>query len=232
MLKVYVVDDDAMRRGRICRVFQTLSIHAEPFDSIEELLRFKPSQGCVLAHDGAEGIASLIKGLKQDNWLPVIGYGEAADTLRVVRAMQGGAVSYLQLPLQPDEFLREYEMLQRDFGHVFARNHRSASAKLILERLSEREREILVAMLDHGTSKVIARHLAISLRTVETHRANIMMKLKVRTLAQAIEIAVEGDILGIVRSPILTGFDTISVVYQPQRQQVTQIQDWMESAAA
>ena len=55
-------------------------------------------------------------------------------------------------------------------------------------------------MLDHGTSKAIARHLGISPRTVEAHRANLMARLDVTSTSEAIRIAVEGDALAMVAS--------------------------------
>lgn len=195
MVKVHIVDGEAKRRGQLCRLFASRSFHSEPFDSVKELLEFRPLHGCVFVHDVADHIEKLLHGLRQNVWLPVIGYGNGTETCRIVRAMQEGAVSYLPLPLQVDEFLNEYERLERISGQQFARNQRSTQARLKLEKLSEREREILRCLLDHGTSKVIARHLKISPRTVEAHRANIMTKLKVRTVAQAIQIAVEGDVL-------------------------------------
>ena len=55
-------------------------------------------------------------------------------------------------------------------------------------------------MLDHGTSKAIARHLGISPRTVEAHRANLMTRLDVASTNEAIRIAVEGDAMSMIGS--------------------------------
>ena len=54
MSKVYVVDDDAVRRAQICRLLTGEDIHPEPFDSIDELIRFMPSEGFILVHDEGE----------------------------------------------------------------------------------------------------------------------------------------------------------------------------------
>lgn len=193
MSKVYVVDDDAVRRAQICRLLSHHDIHPEPFDCIEEFLLFTPSQGFVLCHDQADRIFELLEGLEQETWLPVIAYSAKPEIPRIVRAMQSGVASYVTYPLESDEFQREYDKLQRAFSARFARQQRAVAARKLLEALSNREREILACMLDHGTSKEIARHLGISPRTVETHRANLMARLNVRTTAQAIRIAVEGD---------------------------------------
>lgn len=197
MSKVYVVDDDAVRRSHICRLLIGENIHPEPFDSIDELLQFMPSQGFVLFHDRDERIYELLEGLERETWLPVIAYSDEPETSRIVRAMQSGVVSYVAYPLQMDEFRREYDKLERVLATKLLKQQRAATARKMLETLSNREREILTCMLDHGTSKAIARHLGISPRTVESHRANLMSRLDVRTAAQAIRIAVEGDAFSI-----------------------------------
>ncbi len=197
MSKVYVVDDDAVRRARICLLLVNEKIHPEPFESISEFLQFMPSQGVVLFHDRDDQILALIEGLERETWLPVIAFSEDPKTARIVRAMQAGVASYLSYPLQPESFLREYHKLDRAFAAKFAKQQRATLARKMLETLSNREREILSCMLDHGTSKAIARHLGISPRTVEAHRASLMARLEVRTAAQAIRIAVEGDAFGL-----------------------------------
>lgn len=196
MSKVYVVDGDAARRARVCRHLMGERIHAEPFDSIDELLQFMPSDGLILFHDHEGRTHELIEGLERETWLPVIAYSEEPETPRIVRAMQSGVASYLAYPLQADEFRREYDKLERAFAAKFAKQQRATAARRMLGTLSNREREILACMLDHGTSKAIARHLGISPRTVEAHRANLMARLDVNTAAQAIRIAVEGDAFG------------------------------------
>lgn len=197
MSKVSVVDDDAVRRAQICRLLADENIHPEPFDSIDELLHFMPSQGFILIHDEGEGVFELIERLERETWLPVIAYSDAPQTARIVRAMQSGAASYVTYPLQAAEFRREYDKLKSAFAAKFAKQQRSTAARKMLETLSNREREILACMLDHGTSKAIGRHLGISPRTVEAHRASLMARLEVRTAAQAIRIAVEGDAFGL-----------------------------------
>lgn len=197
MSKVYVVDDDAVRRAQICRLLAGENIHPEPFDSIDELLQFMPSQGFILAHDRDQGILELIQRLERETWLPVIAYSDEPETARIVRAMQSGVASYVTYPLKTAEFRREYDMLKSTFATRHVKQQRSIAARRMLEALSNREREILACMLDHGTSKAIGRHLGISPRTVEAHRASLMARLEVRTAAQAIRIAVEGDAFGL-----------------------------------
>lgn len=202
MQKVYVVDGDASRRADICRSLFSEDFHFEPFDSAEEFLKFMPSLGLVLCHDHFGQLPALIEGLEQRVWLPVVAYSEAPKPGRVVRAMQMGVSSYLGFPLTPDVFRSEFINLQRAFASEWERKKRAVEARRMLETLSSRETEILACMLDYGTSKAIARHLEISPRTVEAHRANLMTRLGVDTAAQAIRIAVEGEVFALANEAL------------------------------
>jgi len=93
--------------------------------------------------------------------------------------------------------LEEYEKLREFFAIQYERRRRESTARNLVGTLSTREREILTCMLDFGTSKEIARHLGISPRTVETHKANLMARLQVKTSTEAIRVAMEGGVFPI-----------------------------------
>ncbi len=126
----------------------------------------------------------------------MIAYAHQPDIQRVVRAMQAGAASYVGFPIDPAEIMAEYGKLQGSFAARLAQRKRASTARRRLDTLSNRERQVLGCMLDYGTSKEIARYLGISPRTVEAHRANLMVRLDVRTATQAIRVAVEGGACG------------------------------------
>lgn len=167
-------------------------LHAEPFDGVREFLQFSPTSGLVLCCDQGDDVIALNDGLERGCWLPAMAYGAAPDVTNVVRAMQAGIASYLTWPFQLEDFMREYERLENSLAAQIESRHRAADARTRIERLSEREREILECMLDYSTSKEIARELGISPRTVEAHRASLMARLDVKTATQAIRIAIEG----------------------------------------
>lgn len=193
MLKIFVIDGDDARRGRLCRMLINHRLYCEPYDSIEEFVGTMPPQGLVLYCDENGDVAQLIERIEQRSWLPVIAYAECADMSRAVRAMQAGVASYMAFPFSAEEVLHEYGLLEAGFVARFAHGDRVRAARRLLDTLSKREREILGCMLDHGTSKQIARYLGISPRTVEAHRANLMARLDVRTATQAIRLAIEGE---------------------------------------
>ena len=200
MLKIFVIDADAVRRTTIGRALGENDAHAEPFESLEEFELYAPQEGLILTHDGEGVLPRLMAHVNRTSCLPVIAYSDAPDRTSVVRAMQAGAASYLAMPVTAQEVIGEYRQISAELPALIAKRRRAAQAREQLERLSRREREILACMLDHGTSKAIARHLGISPRTVEAHRANLMTRLDLASTSEAIRIAVEGDALGMLAS--------------------------------
>ncbi|KZY55453.1 hypothetical protein A3736_10860 [Erythrobacter sp. HI0063] len=198
MLKIFVIDADAARRTQIGRALAEHDAHAEPFESLDEFEQYTPADGLILVHDRDDMIGRLMTHVERTSCLPAIAYSDAPDRVRVVRAMQAGVASYLALPLAAEEIVAEYDQIAAELPARIEKRRRAAEARTQLERLSRREHEILACMLDHGTSKAIARHLGISPRTVEAHRANLMARLDVASTSEAIRIAVEGDALGMM----------------------------------
>lgn len=208
MLKIFLIDADAARRVRISRALSEYaehSAHAEPFESLEEFERYSPAEGLILAHETGGAMARLMAHVERTSCLPVIAYSDAPDRQRVVRAMQRGVASYLALPLTAADVIGEYRQIEVDLPARIEKRRRTALARTRLEKLSRREHQILACMLDHGTSKAIARHLGISPRTVEAHRANLMDRLEVATTNEAIRIAVEGDALSMLPGKTVEG---------------------------
>lgn len=205
MLKTFVIDSNSARRARVCRLFIERDLHCEPFETVEEFAAFLPSEGLVLHCDAGETMAQLVGFIEQGACLPVFAYSEAPEVAAVVRAMRIGAASYLTFPFTAADVLREYTALEDDFSVRCAQHDRAKAARRLLETLSKREREVLGCMLDHGTSKEIARFLGISPRTVEAHRANLMARLDVRTASQAVRLAIECGVYDELECPPSAG---------------------------
>jgi two-component system, LuxR family, response regulator FixJ len=121
--------------------------------------------------------------------LPVIVLTGHGDVAVAVKAMKAGAVDFVEKPYEKQTLIGA---LTRAFERLDARSHKDVltdEAKGRIERLTPRERDVLVGLVDGFTNKMIAETLDISPRTVEIHRANLMEKLDAPSLSSVLRIA-------------------------------------------
>jgi two-component system, LuxR family, response regulator FixJ len=194
-----VVDDDRDVRRSISFMLGTAELSSRPFasgaDFLESLGELEP--GCILLDirmpeiDGFEVMAELTR--RSLDW-PVIvmtGHGEVSIA---VRAMKLGAVDFIEKPFDEGLLLSS---LERAFGLLKDRGEKAERKRQARERigaLTTREHEVLQGLMAGLPNKVLARHLGISLRTVEMHRANMMDRLQAGSLAEALTLAVQAEI--------------------------------------
>lgn len=183
----YVVDDDPGIRRTIKRILDSSGMHTEEFESAECFLSgySERSCGCVLLDmrlPGMDGLDLLdrISALPPAN--PIIMLSGYGDIPSAVRAVQAGALNFLQKPFAKDELLR---IVERAFEEIEARDADSGN----MADLTPRERDVLLAFSDGAPNKIVAARLDLSPRTIEMHRARIFKKLGVTNLSQALSRA-------------------------------------------
>lgn len=193
-LTVYVVDDDAAVRDALRMLLQSEGMRAETYASAEQFLgAYQPqTTGCLLVDVRMPGMSGLelqetlaARGVR----LPVIVITGHGDVAMAVRAMKAGAVDFIEKPFDNAALL---ECLRNTLARTAdARKHAAELAEMIarLALLTPREREVMEFLVAGKPNKVIAADLGISARTVEVHRAKIMEKLKARSLADVVRIA-------------------------------------------
>lgn len=193
------MDDDADVRQSIGFMLEAAGYDARGFADGYAFLGALPGLevGCILLDvrmprkDGFQVMDALAKdGI---DWPTVImtGHGEVPVA---VRAMKQGAIDFIEKPFGEDTLL---SALERGFAVLDARGDKAEAqraAKERVARLSVREREVLQGLVGGASNKLLAVRLGISLRTVEMHRANMMDRLGVASLAEALTLAVQGDL--------------------------------------
>lgn len=110
----------------------------------------------------------------------------------VVEAIKGGATDYLEYPLTGAKVRARLAKVAERSEDERSRHALRIGARRRLAPLSPREREVLIHVSRGDSSKIIARNLDISPRTVELHRANLLNKLEAHSTAEAVRIAMEG----------------------------------------
>ena len=191
---VHLVDDDEAIRRSVGFMLKTSGFHVRTYDSGVELLKSGANlePGCILldirmpAMDGLEVQAALRdKGIT----LPVIIMTGHGDVSLAVQAMKAGAVDFIEKPFEKAVLLSAIEHGVERLKRSSANLDRADEAAVKLQALTPREREVLDGLAKGLPNKTIAYDLGISPRTVEIHRANVMSKLGVRSLSEALRLA-------------------------------------------
>lgn len=191
---VHIVDDEEAIRRSASFMLKTSGYAVETWPTGAAFLREvrHAAEGCILLDvrmpemDGLEVQQAL---LDRGVTMPVIVLTGHADVSIAVRAMKAGAVDFLEKPFEKAVLIAAIETA---FGRMAAADGaaaRAAEAEVILAVLTPREREVLDGLAQGLPNKTIAYDLGISPRTVEVHRANLMAKLDVRSLSDALRLA-------------------------------------------
>lgn len=192
---VYIVEDETEVRESLRTLLQTRrDLHLVPFRSGDAFLAEVDERepGCLLLDlvmPGADGM-KVMEHLadRADNWPTVIltGYGSVA---KAVQAMKLGAIDFLEKPYQADELFGALDAAHRLLDRSGAATEQAREAQDRLARLSAREREVLHAVVEGCSNRQVSERLGISLRTVEVHRASIMTKMEVTSVAGLVRAA-------------------------------------------
>lgn len=194
---IHFVDTSPRARAKFARMAIKLGYHTEVYGDLAELADHRPSQGVVIARDDEAhgGVRDMLRVMGEAGvWLPLVASGEEPALERVVAAIKAGAIDYLALPLEPENLEAALLRLAKEMGPYIVMRRRVVSARNSLAELSEREREVLNRLSQGCSNKEIARDLAISPRTVEIHRANMMLKLGTKHLAAALRLMIDAEV--------------------------------------
>lgn len=193
---LFLIDEDFRRRAAVTYSLSNSGIHVEPFEDVTEITERWPHAGVLLVHDERQAIAALLDHMdRSGNWLPLIAFSESLDARRIARTIRDGAIDYVSWPIDGEELtevIREAEETPTAFGRM---KRREATALNRIDRLTKREKEVLAAVAGGLSNRLIAERLAISPRTVENHRANMLNKIGATHTSEAIRVAIEAQLI-------------------------------------
>ncbi len=191
---VYIVDDDEAVRDSLRWLLEANSYRVRAYPSAESFLaEYDEQQPGVLIVDvrmpGMSGLELQEQLIARKSTMPVVFITGHGDIPMAISTMKKGAVDFLEKPFD-ETALREI------VGRMFEQaNQRLSQAKAVrqheamLARLTSREQQVLERIVAGRLNKQIADDLGISIKTVEAHRANIMEKLQVTTVADLMKVA-------------------------------------------
>ena len=190
---IFVVDDDPLVRQAMRTFLEARQYRVEDFASGESFLDALPpdATGCALVDfrlPAMDGIEVLRRLAERDVALPAIIVTGSSDITDAVTAMKAGAMDFVEKPVDPEELAAAITRALKRTSHPEVHADDSAAAAREIARLTARQREILDLVVSGLANKEIAARLNINQRTVESHRALVMRKLGVRTLADLVRL--------------------------------------------
>ncbi len=196
--KVFVVDDDEAVRDSMSMLFDTIDLPHQCFASAIEFLDFYDGsqRGCLLLDirmPGMNGLELQQQLNSAEVNLPIIFMTGHGDIPMAVDAMRAGALDFMRKPLREQDLL---DRIQQALDYEAGTRDNLLDRTRWLDRvasLTAREHEVFERIAEGEANKVVAIDLGISERTVEVHRAQVMKKLNVRTLAQLVKAKIEAE---------------------------------------
>jgi two-component system, LuxR family, response regulator FixJ len=191
---VHIVDDDDSVRRSAAFMLKNAGYRVESYISGVAFLKEAKTaeRGCILLDvrmpemDGLEVQQELAaRGID----MPVVILTGHGDISVAVKALRAGAVNFIEKPYEKEILISAIEEAYLRLDRMHDRDMKAGEAKIRLASLTGRERDVLDGLVAGYPNKTIAYDLGISPRTVEIYRANMMEKLRVRSLSEALRIA-------------------------------------------
>ncbi|MFQ5535647.1 MAG: response regulator transcription factor [Sphingomonadales bacterium] len=191
---VYIIDDDAAVRDSMSWLVESVGLKVRTFSSAKDFFEiFDPSlSGCLVLDVRMPGLSGLDlqrELISHGCSLPILiitGYGEVQGA---VRALKAGAIDYLEKPVSDQMLLdRIHQCLEK---HARFRQMQTDKVKVEarIASLTPRQREVMELVLAGNSNKEIAMQMNISIKTVESHRSNVMQKMEASSIANLARIS-------------------------------------------
>lgn len=188
---IYLVDDDEAVRDSLSMLFESIGLAHEAYASALDFLQHYDRErlGCLVADirmPGLSGLELQQRLNEQHSEIPIIFITGHGDVPMAVTAMKSGATDFIQKPFRDQDLIdRINKALERDRERRKSRAEQNEIRSRIA-LLTPRETEVMQRVVRGQANKVIAMDLGVSQRTVELHRARVMRKLKMRSLAELV----------------------------------------------
>jgi two-component system, LuxR family, response regulator FixJ len=191
---VHLIDDDDAVRQAVGFMLTAAGYAVRIHESASAFLAVLPTAqpGCIVTDVRMPGIDGLelqrqLNARRAD--LPVIVITGHGDVPLAVEAMKAGAIDFIEKPFSDKTLLAAIRIAADRHGQTSRRGEELAAIRAKLATLSTREREVLDGLVAGLPNKTIAYDLQISARTVEVHRANLMIKMGAASLSDLVRMS-------------------------------------------
>ena len=196
---VFVIDDDASVRKSLKRLLDAACYKVELFTSASEFLARSVHDGasCVVVDvrmpelNGIDFQKALIEGGREEQLVFITGHG---DIPMCARAMKAGAVDFLPKPFKPKQLLESVERALTRSAEQRRRASAKTHARDLIERLTPREHQVMQLVATGMLNKQVGAELGMAEKTVKTHRAHVMQKLGITSVAELMVVLQKAEV--------------------------------------
>ena len=193
---VHVIDDDELVRDSVAMLLKAEGITCETYESADEFLSDKQPKvaGCLVCDMRMPGTTGLeLQSIlnARGSLLPIVFVTGHADVSMAVEAMRNGASSFIEKPFTDEQLLSDVNRALGRHEKILAERQLRDAIGQRIDRLTDREREVMDLVVAGKANKVVAFDLDVSQRTVEIHRARVMEKMEARSLAELVRMHIE-----------------------------------------
>ena len=196
---VFVIDDDASVRKSLKRLLDAARYKVELFASASEFLARSAHDGpsCVVVDvrmpelNGIDFQKALIEGGREEQLVFITGHG---DIPMCAKAMKAGAVDFLPKPFKPKQLLESVERALTRSAEQRRRASAKTHARDLIERLTPREHEVMQLVATGMLNKQVGGELGMAEKTVKTHRAHLMQKLGISSVAELMVVLQKAEV--------------------------------------
>ncbi len=193
---VYIVDDDNGMRTSLAWLLDSVGVKSEGFANAADFLRaFDVSRPACLVLDvrmpEASGFDVQAELNRRGATLPIIFVSGHGDIPMSVRALQHGAIDFVEKPYNSQQMLDRVQRAMKLAMQRHAKDQRQRELRERVDSLTGREKEVLRGVIEGKASKRIAADLQISVKTVDVHRASIKDKLGAASIAALVRDVLE-----------------------------------------
>lgn len=195
--KVYIIDDSDEVRNALQLLMSSIGLETVLFESADQFVEktkdFTQLEGCILLDVRMPGMSglSLLERLSSKKCSPpviiITGHG---DIPMAVKAVQAGALNFIEKPFNEQELLDNVHQAFKLDSIKRGKNMMIQSIKNRFDSLTSREQEVLKAVTEGQRNKAIATELNISQSTVEAHRAKVMEKMEAQSLSELMRMVI------------------------------------------
>ena len=193
---IHIIDDDPSMLNYLSELVHSINYKSKTYSSANNFLDTYADDGfgCLILDLRLPGISGLelhqqLPHNKID--LPVIMISGFGDISTAVRAMKSGVLDFLEKPFKGQDLLDRIHNAISQHKIIREKNNSQDKAQGLIGSLTKREKEVMELVVTGELNKNIAKKLGISVKTVEVHRASVMDKMKVNSVADLVRLTLD-----------------------------------------